>query len=72
MSNKLVIKVAKTVVTEFTIDLDECYSWEDRTEKEKHNQMNSCLENPEDLIGDAAIIHDRTEEVEVLDWDIEK
>lgn len=71
MSNKLVMKIAKTVVTEFTINLDEWYSWEDRTEKEKHNQINSCLENPDDLLSDAEII-DKVEETEVLDWDIEK
>lgn len=73
MSSKLVMKIAKTVVTEFIIDLDEWYSWEDRTERERHNQINSCLESPDDLLSDGgAKIIDKVEEIEVLDWDIEQ
>ena len=68
---KLIMKVSKIVRTTFEIDLKEWYSWESMTEKERHNQINSCLENAEDLLNDGGInTLDTYEEIEVLEWDL--
>jgi hypothetical protein len=71
--SKLYMKVCKTVITEFEIDLDDWYSWESMTEKERYQQINSCLDAADDLLADGGVKNlDVDQEVEVLDWDIEK
>ena len=73
MSNKLIMKVSKTIITEFEIDLDDWYSWEDRTSKERHEQIQQCLDFPQEILGDGGIkVIDTEEDIEVLDWDIQE
>lgn len=61
---KLIMKVSKTVI----IDLDDCYLWQDRTAKEKHEIIENSINSPQNLLDDG----DTEEDIEVLNWDIEE
>jgi len=73
MSTKLIMKVSKTVITEFQIDLDEWYSYDNMTDKEKHVQVSNCLDEARSLIEENGIeVLDVIEDGEILEWELEK
>ncbi len=73
MSTKLIMKVSKTVITEFQIDLDEWYSYEEMTDKEKHIQVSNCLDKAISLLEDGGVeVLDIIEDGEILDWELEQ
>ena len=73
MSNRLIMKISETIITEFEIDLDDWYSWEDRTSKERHEQIQQCLDFPQELMVDGGIkVINKDGDLNVLDWDLEE
>ena len=73
MSTKLIMKVSKTVITEFQIDLDEWYSYDKMTDKEKHIQVSNCLDEAGPLLEDGGVeILDTVEDGEILEWELEQ
>ena len=73
MSTKLIMKVSKTVITEFQIDLDEWYSYDKMTDKEKHIQVSGCLDEAISLLEESGIeVLDTVEDSDVLEWELEQ
>lgn len=49
MSNKITLRVAKTVIKDIEIDLDEYYSYSEMNKKDQHNQIQSILNDYGDI-----------------------
>jgi len=70
---KLKMTVRKIVTTEFEIELNEWYSWDEMSEKEKHEQIASCLVEAGELLEDGVINENwKEEKTELKDWDLIK
>ena len=67
------MKVAKTIISEVEIDLDDWFSYHEMTEKEKHIQVSRCLDDPEHILEDGGTkFLDKMNEIELLEWELEK
>ena len=49
MSNKITLRVAKTVIKDIEINLDEYYSYSEMNKKDQHNQIQSILNDYGDI-----------------------
>ena len=66
------MKVSKTILTKFTVDLEDWYEWSELKEMERFEKLQWIQDNPSEILDDGGIqIFDKTEEVEIIEWDIE-
>tara|TARA_B100001142_G_C14315097_1_gene648178 strand:- start:516 stop:746 length:231 start_codon:yes stop_codon:yes gene_type:complete len=65
MSNRIILKVSKTIIKTIDLDLDEWYSYSELNKKEQHNQIQELLNNYEDVFEEQCDMHR-----DVIDWDL--
>ena len=68
---ELVMKISHTVVRDIRIDLDDWYSYNKMTAREKF----ACIESCKDEFNELYIEGDKVDEVfdwDLMDWDIEE
>ena len=67
------MKVSKTVIKEFSIDLDDWYSYDAMSPKDQHEQIQNCIDHAGALSSDGGIKEINKEyDFELLEWDLEK
>ena len=69
--SKLIMKVSRTVIKEFSIDLDDWYSYDEMSPKHQHEQIQNCIDHAGALVDDGELINE-TYDFELLEWDLEK
>ncbi len=71
MGNRIVMRVAKTVIKTIDIDLDEWYSYSEMTKKEQHNQINSLLEDYPDIFDEQCDMSRDEIDWDLLEWELD-
>ena len=71
MSNRIVMRVARTVIKTIDIDLDEWYSYSEMTKKEQHNQINSLLEDYTDIFDEQCDLSTDEIDWDLLEWELD-
>jgi len=72
MSNKLILKISKTEIKEFSIDLDDWYSYQKMTPKEKYTLIQEILNDYGDIYEDGGIkLIDCEEDWDLMNWELE-
>ncbi len=49
MRNKITLRIAKTIIKDIEIDLDEYYSYSEMSKKDQHTQIQSILDDYGDI-----------------------
>lgn len=73
MSNKMTLKVSKTEITEFEIDLDDWYSYGEMSPKEQHVHIQNLLNEYEEIVKDGGYkTISKENDSDLLEWDLKK
>ena len=71
MSNVISFRVSKTVIKDFSIDLDEWYSYQEMNKKQQHEQIQRMLEDYQDFfIEDSVDLCSQEEDWDLLEWEL--